>query len=54
MYAYLGKTKNGYELTIVAKPCNGAEFNNGIKVTVTGKKEAKEICKKLSYTAYNF
>lgn len=54
MVAYLNKTKNGYELTVVEKPCNGIEFNKGMKIAVEGKREAKNICKKLGYVTYNF
>lgn len=50
MIAYLfGKT-----LTIVAKPCNGIEFQNGEKLTVSGKREANAICKARGLKAWNF
>ena len=50
MIAYLfGKT-----LTIVAKPCDGADFQNGENITVSGKREAKAICKARGIKAWNF
>ena len=50
MIAYLfGKT-----LASVAKPCNGVEFQNGEKVAVTGKREARAVCKARGIKAWNF
>jgi hypothetical protein len=50
MIAYLfGKT-----LTIVARPCNGVEFQNGEHIAVAGKREANAICKARGLKAWNF
>lgn len=50
MIAYLfGKT-----LTIVARPCNGVEFQNGEHIAVSGKREANAICKARGLKAWNF
>lgn len=54
MIAYLNKTAAGYVLTIVARPCNGAEFNNGEKIVVAGKREANAICKARGVKPWNF
>ena len=54
MIAYLFKTRAGYELTICARPCNGAEFNAGEKIAVSGKREANAICKARGATPFNF
>jgi hypothetical protein len=55
MVAYIHKQKGGhYEMTIVARPCNGAEFQAGEKVPVSGKREAKAICKARDITPHNF
>lgn len=54
MVAYLHKTRTGFELTIVARPCNGAEFQAGEKLAVAGKREAKAICKARDITPHNF
>lgn len=54
MTAYLHKARKGYELTLCAKPCNGAEFNNSEKVKVSGKREANRICKERGATPHNF
>ena len=54
MIAYLNKTAAGYVLTIVARPCNGDEFNNGEKIVVAGKREANAICKARGLRAWNF
>jgi len=54
MIAYLNKTPAGYVLTIVARPCNGDEFNDGEKIVVAGKREANAICKARGLVAYNF
>jgi hypothetical protein len=42
------------QLVIVAKPCNGAEFQAGEKIKVSGKREAKAICKARNITPHNF
>jgi hypothetical protein len=54
MIAYLHKTRTGHELTIVARPCNGAEFQAGEKLAVAGKREAAAICKARSIRPFNF
>lgn len=54
MIAYLFKTRAGYELTLAAKPCNGAEFNAAEKIIVSGKREANAICKARNATPWNF
>ena len=55
MIAYLNKTRGGkFELTICAKPCNGAEFNNSEKIEVANKREANAVCKARKITPYNF
>lgn len=54
MVAYLHKTRTGFELTIVARPCNGAEFQAGEKLAVAGKREANAICKARDITPHNF
>ena len=42
------------QLVIVSKPCNGAEFQAGEKIKVSGKLEAKRICKERGIKPYNF
>ena len=54
MIAYFFKTKVGFELTICAAPCNGAELQNGEKIAVAGKREAKAICKARGVKPWNF
>ena len=55
MVAYLYKTHGGgHELTIVARPCNGEEFQAGEKIAVAGKREARAICKARNVTPHNF
>ncbi len=54
MFAYLHKTRSGYELTIVARPCAGEEFNSAKKISVNGKREANKICAENNYKPYNF
>jgi hypothetical protein len=54
MVAYLHKTGAGYQLTIVARPCNGEEYQNGEKVIVAGKREARALCKARNIKPYNF
>lgn len=54
MTAYLHKTRTGYELTITARPCNGAEYQAGEKIAVSGKREARAICKARNATPWNF
>jgi hypothetical protein len=54
MIAYLHKTADGYKVTICAKPCNGEEFQNGEKISVAGKREARAICKSRDITPWNF
>lgn len=53
--AYIHKQSGGsYQLTIVARPCNGEEFQRGEKIPVAGKREAKAICKERGVTPHNF
>jgi hypothetical protein len=55
MIAYLHKAPgNTYQLTIVARPCRGEEFNAGEKITVSGKREARTICAQRGITPHNF
>ena len=55
MTAYLhAAPKKTFILTIVARPCNGAEFQNGEKIVVSGKREANAICKARGATPHNF
>lgn len=54
MTAYLHNTRDGLVLTIVARPCNGAEFQNGEKIKVAGKREARAICKARNASPHNF
>lgn len=54
MIAYLHKTRTGYELTICAKACSGAEFQAGEKVTVAGKRDARKVCAERDITPWNF
>lgn len=54
MIAYLHKGRAGYTLTIVARPCNGAELLAGEQITVAGKREANAICKARGLKAWNW
>jgi hypothetical protein len=54
MTAYLHKSRDGYTLTLCARPCNGAEFQNGEKISVPGKREARKICKERGAAPHNF
>lgn len=55
MVAYLTKiSSSNFELNIVARPCNGVEYQNGEKVKVAGKKEARAVCKARNVTPWNF
>lgn len=54
MIAYLHKTRNGLELTLCARPCNGLEFQQGEKIAVGGKREANAICKARGAKPWNF
>ena len=56
MIAYLHNTRDGagYVLTLCARPCNGAEFQNAEKIAVAGKREARAICKARNARPYNF
>lgn len=55
MTAYLNKMPgNKWMLTIVAKPCNGAEFAAGEHVEVAGKREANKLCKERGLKPWNF
>ena len=48
--AYLHSTT----LVIVPRPCNGAEYQAGEKITVSGKREARAICKARGVKPWNF
>lgn len=55
MVAYFHKARGGkFELTIVSAPCNGADYQAGEVIPVSGKKEAKEICKARAVKPWNF
>jgi len=54
MIAYLHNTRDGFVLTLCARPCNGAEFQAGEKIVVAGKREARAICKARGARPYNF
>ena len=54
MIAYLHNTRDGFVLTIVPKPCNGAAYQAGERITVAGKREARAICKARGVTPWNF
>jgi hypothetical protein len=56
MIAYFHKArgKGNFELTICAQPCNGAEFQAGERIAVSGKREAKAICKARGIKPWNF
>lgn len=54
MIAYLHKTSTGYKLTIVARPCNGEEYQNGERVFVANKRAARAVCKARNIKPYNF
>jgi hypothetical protein len=55
MTAYLHRAPGKkWTLTLVPRPCNGAEFQAGEKLAVTGKREAAAICKARNATPHNF
>jgi hypothetical protein len=54
MTAYLFKTRNGFQLTIVNRPCCGEEFQAGEHIAVAGKREARAICKARGAKPWNF
>ena len=56
MIAYFHKArgKGNFELTICAQPCNGAEFQAGERIAVSGKREALAICKARGIKPWNF
>lgn len=54
MIAYLHKTRDGFVLTLCARPCNGIEYQNSERIIVAGKREARAICKARSAKPYNF
>ena len=54
MIGYFHKTRNGYELRICAKPCNGEEFQNAEVIRVLGKRNAAKICKARGVKPWNF
>jgi hypothetical protein len=45
---------HGATLTIVSRPCNGAEYQAGEKLAVSGKREARSICKARGVKPWNF
>lgn len=56
MIAYFHKArgKGNFELAICAQPCNGAEFQAGERIAVSGKREAQAICKARNIKPWNF
>jgi hypothetical protein len=56
MIAYFHKArgKGNFELTICVQPCNGAEFQAGERIAVSGKREAQAICKARGIKPWNF
>lgn len=54
MIAYIERAKAGFTLVIVAKPCNGAEYQAGERVAVGGKREANALCKARGIKPWNF
>jgi hypothetical protein len=55
MTAYLHRAPGKkWTLTLVSRPCNGAEFQAGEKIAVTGKRDAAAICKARGATPHNF
>jgi hypothetical protein len=55
MIAYLHKGRNNtWELRFCAEPCNGPAFANAEMVNVSGKREARKICKDRGAQAWNF
>ena len=56
MIAYLhsGRPGTGFVLTLVARPCNGAEFQAGEKISVLTVREARAVCKARGARPYNF
>ncbi len=54
MTAYLHKTRDGYQLTICARPCSGEEFQRGEKIPVSGKREALKLCAQRGAEPHNF
>lgn len=55
MTAYLSKMPgNKWTLTLVARPCNGAELAAGEHIAVTGKREANAVCKARGARPHNW
>jgi hypothetical protein len=54
MIAYLHKTKTGYDLTIIAVPCNGVRYQMSERIAVKGKREANAICKARGLKNWNW
>jgi hypothetical protein len=55
MTAYLHKGRNQtWELRLCARPCNGPEFANAEMIVVSGKHEARAICKARGAQPHNF
>lgn len=54
MIGYLNKVKGGWVLTICEKPCSGEEFSKAEKIPVSGKREARAICRDRGLREWNF
>ena len=55
MIAYYFQSKKiGAEIIICESPCNGLAFQNSEKIKVSGKAEAKKICKERGIQPWNF
>jgi hypothetical protein len=55
MTAYLYRTAGkSWTLTLVARPCAGAEFQAGEHIQVAGKREANAICKARGARPHNW
>lgn len=58
--AYLHQTKDGYELTLCTRPCNGAEYQASEKIAIkatkkaAAKREAETICTARDARPWNF
>lgn len=54
MVAYLEKTRDGFNLKLCLKPCNGSEYTNSETIKVAGKREARAIAQARSAKPWNF
>lgn len=52
--AYLEKAIRGFNLAIVAGPCNGPAYINAPRVPVADKKAARAYCKANGIKPWNF